>query len=137
MCRGGRSRGLRRIRIGIANTFRIAIAREAAILVRVFIIIRWLVLEEKKSVGWGTYVGASFEEINSTSSGESSRSLKPCWGVVCVKGMLRAAWVDIFNVGIFMRERVEFWSGDERIDIDAVTRRWIGMHGPLLIYGQI
>lgn len=57
--------------------------------------------------------------------------------MVCVKGMLRAAWVDIFNVGIFMRERVEFWSGDERIDIDAVTRRWIGMHGPLLIYGQI
>lgn len=77
--------------------FRIAIVREGVILVRVFIIIRWLVLE-KKGVGWGTYVGASFEEINSTSSGGSSRSLKPCWGVVCVKGMLRAAWVDILEL---------------------------------------
>lgn len=53
---------------------------------------------------WGTYVGASFEEISSISSGESSSSLKPCWGVVCVKGMLRAAWVDILRIGIFICE---------------------------------
>lgn len=77
--------------------FQIAIVREEGILVRVFIIIRWLI-REKKGEGWGMYVGASFEEISSTSSGGSSRSLKPCWGVVCVKGMLRAAWVDILEL---------------------------------------
>lgn len=39
VCRGGRSRGLRRARIGI----QFAIVREGGILVRVFVFIEWLV----------------------------------------------------------------------------------------------
>jgi hypothetical protein len=40
-------------------------------------------------------VGASFEERSSASSEGSSSNLNPCWGDVCVKRMLRAAWVDM------------------------------------------
>lgn len=57
-------------------------------------------------------MGASFEEINSTNSEGSSRSLKPCWGVACVKRMPWAAWVDILGISICMCElsRMSVWT---------------------------
>lgn len=87
-CRGGRSRGRRfRFRFRIA----IVIVMEGDILIRVYVHQEMGLARSRSCVGCETYVGASFEEINSTSSGGSSRSLKPCWRLVCVKRMLRAA----------------------------------------------
>jgi hypothetical protein len=46
-------------------------------------------------------MGTSFEERSSASSEGSSSNLNPCWGDVCVKRMLRAAWVDMV-VGVLL-----------------------------------
>lgn len=75
-----------------------------------------------------TYVGASSDEIKSTSSGGSSSSRKPCWGVEWVKRILGVACVDILFSCCGPAVSFVLWK--MKVEVEELTRR---VHGPLLI----